>query len=1017
MNKEYDFKSIEKKWPSSAKAMEGRQDYDFKEIESKWQKQWAENKYGKSEDFSQKPKHYHLVEFPYPSGAGLHVGHCMGYGASDAYCRMKRMQGFNVMYPIGWDAFGLPTENYAIKTGRKPQVVTKENTDTFRQQMQDLGYSFDWDREVNTTDPDYYHWTQWIFLQFYTHAIVTTDEKSGYTSKLVKVADDDRETPRLAYQAEMPINWCPSCKTGLANEEVIDGKCERCGTETEKKMQKQWMLRITAYADRLIKDLETVDYLDKIKTQQVNWIGKSEGSTIKFKIATSPLASRNDTIDVYTTRADTLFGCTYVVLAPEHTLIQNIESRISNIEEVKEYIKETKKKSDLERTELIKDKTGVELKGIKAINPINGEEIPIFVADYVLASYGTGAVMAVPAHDQRDFEFATKYGIAIKQVIAPLYSTDTGPDAVKADKETVTRKMITAIVKHWDEDKIFCLNWEKFDWHSFILGGIDDGETGADAAKREVIEETGYQNIKSIKKIGFETHSNFFARHKDINRYSISDCFVVQLADEEHQTPAEEHTKNHKGEWIETKRVDNYITIQNNRYYWDIYSSGEEAFTDYGVLINSGEFDGQKSKNAMKKITEKLKVSDSGDFTTNFKLRDWVFSRQHYWGEPIPIVYCDKCGLQPLSENDLPLTLPEVEKYEPTNTCESPLSNIPNWVNTKCPKCDGSAKRETDTMPNWAGSSWYYLAYATCQSQKSKGKSKNDSNLFENNAEELKYWLPVDIYNGGMEHTTLHLLYSRFWHKFLYDLGAVPTLEPYAKRIAHGIILGPDGHKMSKSFGNVINPDDIACEFGADTLRAYIMFIGPYDQESAWSKAGVQGVYRFLKRIWANLGNIDKDTTDSKELLIKLNQSVVGVTEDLESFHLNTYIAKLMELNNLIEKNGNISEQSYQTFLCLLYPACPHIASELWESLGFESKIEDNKWPVADKRYLVADKVEIVVQINGKVREKILVNSDISDDDLKETALDNEKIKTFISDDTIVKVIVVPKKLVSIVVK
>ncbi|MFA6963670.1 MAG: leucine--tRNA ligase [Patescibacteria group bacterium] len=825
-------------------------EYNFKEIESKWQKKWEEENYGKSDDDSALPKHYHLVEFPYPSGAGLHVGHCMGYGASDAYCRMKRLQGFNVMYPIGWDAFGLPTENFAIKNKVKPQKATADNVAVFKSQMKSLGLSFDWSREVNTTDPDYYRWTQWIFLQFYKHAIID--------GKLVKVADDDFHTPRLAFQAEMPVNWCPSCKIVLANEEVVNGTCERCGTGSEKRKQKQWMLRITAYADRLIKDLDTVDYLDKIKTQQVNWIGRSEGANIIFDVKGFSNTVHDEEIEVFTTRADTLFGCTYVVLAPEHPLVKKLGHHIQNFEEVQDYIDKAKKKSDLERTELQKDKTGVKLYGVYAINPINGEQVDIYVADYVLSNYGTGAVMAVPAHDERDFEFAKKHEINIAQVI-----TD------KDDSVDIT----------------------------------------------------------------------------------------------------------------------------------------DAAFVHYGKLINSGEFDGLASEQGKKAITEKLKETRKGDFTINYKLRDWIFSRQHYWGEPIPIVHCESCGKVPVPEDQLPITLPEVEKYEPTDDGQSPLAAITDWVEMTCPKCGGKAKRETDTMPNWAGSSWYFLRYTD---------PKNDNELASES--KLKYWTPVDIYNGGMEHTTLHLLYSRFWHKFLFDLGAVPTAEPYAKRIAHGIILGPDGRKMSKSFGNVINPDEIVKQFGADTLRMYIAFIGPYDQESAWNMAGVQGVSRFLNRVWKNVEKID-DKDDDKELLIKLNQTIQGVSEDFESFRLNTSVAKLMEFNNLFEKIGHIRKDSYQKFLQILYPLAPHIASELWETAGLSDSIVNSAWPEADTKYLVADTIEIVIQVNGKVRDKLSVSSDISDDELKKSALNSPKIVEIIGDSEIAKVIVIAKKLVSVVTK
>jgi leucyl-tRNA synthetase len=834
-------------------------EYNFSEIESKWQKNWADTNYGIAEDFSEKPKSYNLVEFPYPSGSGLHVGHCMGYGASDAYCRMKRMQGFNVMFPIGWDAFGLPTENYAIKNKIKPQIITTSAINTFRTQMKALGYSFDWSREVNTTDPDYYKWTQWIFNQFYTH--------SYQNGKLVKVNNEDTTTPRMAYQAQMNVNWCPSCKIVLANEEVVNGACERCGTVAEKRNQKQWMLRITAYAERLIDDLVNIDYLETIKIQQTNWIGKSIGSNIKFELKAESVASRGifeknikqkAFIDVFTTRADTLFGCTYIVIAPESNYFSMIKDQVSNIKEIEDYISNVKNKTDIERTDTVKEKTGVKLEGIKAINPINNEEVDIYVADYVLASYGTGAVMAVPAHDERDFEFAQKYGINIKQVIT------------NADKN---------------------------------------------------------------------------------------------------------------------------INVENN------------AFTDYGVLINSSEFNNQTSEEAKKKITEKLKSIDAGDLTTNFKMRDWIFSRQHYWGEPIPIIHCDKCGVVPVPDDQLPVTLPDIENYEPTTTGESPLSKIDSWVNVECPICGGKAKRETDTMPNWAGSSWYFLRYTDPKNPNTIADMKN-----------LKYWTPVDLYNGGAEHITLHLLYSRFWHKFLFDLGAVPTTEPYQKRIVRGIILGPDGQKMSKSKGNVINPDDMIKKFGADTLRAYIMFIGPYDQSSAWSMSGIMGVYRFLKKLWANFDRV-QDITDSEEILVKLNQTINSITSDLESYHSNTIISALMEMNNLIDKTGSISKSSMKTLLQLLYPVCPHIASEMWETLGEKDNINLSIWPKVNEKYLVANEIDLAISINGKTRSVIKIKSNAAENEVIDLAKADEKIKVLIDGKNIVKTVYVTGRILNFVIE
>lgn len=1196
--------------------------YEFSKIEKKWQEIWEKNPdlYA-GVDNSSKPKHYQLVEFPYPSGTGLHIGHCMGYGASDVHSRMKRLQGYNVTFPIGWDAFGLPTENFAIKTGRKPQDVTKENTDYFRKQMKGLGYSFDWAREVNTSDPEYYRWTQWIFLQFYRHAV-----RDG---KLVEVADDDTTTPRLAFQSEMPINWCPSCKIGLANEEVINGKCERCGAETIKRMQKQWMLRITAYADRLISDLDTVDYLPKIKTQQVNWIGKSTGTNIKFplkseqstvllidglggdgksnwflwlkkeleklgvkvlnpnlpnnkkpdckevvaflnkvlkdvegdlsivthslgavaalnlisesKISVKKLImvgpadtevsllnrydkvfspetvvalkkyigdskidwdvinksvsekflyfSDNDPyipleiadqykklnarirkfedkghfneaagvsklpevlddliqyIEVFTTRADTLFGCTYLVLAPEHKEIRNLKHEIRNYKEVEKYIEQARKKSDLERTELQKDKTGVKLEGISAINPINGEEVEVYVADYVLASYGTGAVMAVPAHDDRDFEFAKKYNIPIKEVIIPRLTDKINPPL--EGKKEVFRRAIQAIVINPKDDKVLVLKWKKFPWTTFVTGGVEDGENIVEAAKREIIEETGYKNVKYLKTLGGPVESNFFASHKDVNRKAHFSALVFELENEEAIEIDEKEKEIHELCWATWDEVssDPNLTCCEYDIWFDRYNNPEHAFTDYGVLVNSGEFDGMTSAEAKTKITEKLKEYGGGDFTINFKLRDWVFSRQHYWGEPIPITYCAECAknyrkseklstkieangtislidgvehmIVPVSENELPITLPDVEKYEPSDDGRSPLSVVSDWVNVKCPKCGGDAKRETDTMPNWAGSSWYSLAYTLVESRKLKVESSRGG-IFEQNQDKLKYWMPVDLYNGGNEHTTLHLLYSRFWHKFLYDLGVVPTLEPYQKRIAHGIILGPDGQKMSKSKGNVISPEVVAKDYGADTVRAYIMFIGPYDQESAWSVAGVQGVYRFLTRVYQNISRVKDGHKDSKEFLVKLNQTIEGLTIDIENYHINTVVSKLMELNNAIEKEENVSIESYEKFLLMLFPVAPHLASELWEKSGHKDLIDYASWPKVDENYLQSDQFEMVVQINGKVRDKMMIEYDLDDEVVKEKALALKKVHDNVEGKTIVKVIVVKNKLVSIVIK
>jgi len=806
--------------------------YNPQEIEPKWQKYWQDNNFYRAEDFSERPKSYILIEFPYPSGEGLHVGHVRSYSALDAVAREKRMEGFNVLFPIGWDAFGLPSENYAIKTGVHPSISTKKNIENYKRQLKSLGLSFDWSREINTTDPKYYKWTQWIFLKLFERG--------------------------LAYQAEIPINWCSSCKIGLANEEVVSGSCERCGTPVEKKVLKQWMIKITKYADRLIDDLKGVDYPEKVKTQQINWIGKSFGTEIDFKIENS-----EETIRVFTTRADTLFGVTAVVVAPEHPLVEKLVTE-EHKEEVKKYIAEARKKSDFERESLEKEKTGV-FTGSYCINPASNEKVPIWLGDYVVATYGGGAVMVVPAHDYRDYDFAKEYGLEIREVIS---------------------------------------------------GG-------------------------------------------DISR---------------------------------------------------------DAFVDYGTLINSGEFNGLSSEKAIEKITGWLEKKGLGRKKIQYKLRDWVFSRQHYWGEPIPIIHCLKCGQVPVPEKDLPVELPYVEKYQPTGTGESPLAAISEWVNTKCPKCGGTAKRETDTMPNWAGSNWYYLAYAMLGSQNSKVKSQN----LEWNNKGIEYWMPVDWYNGGFEHTTLHLLYSRFIYKFLWDIGAVPKSigpEPYQRRTSHGIVLAEDGRKMSKSFGNIINPDNIIKEFGTDTLRLYEMFMGPFDQAIAWSAKGMKGCCRFLEKVWRLF--LESKTTEksSPEIIMALHKLNKKIDEDLEVAKFNTIVAALMEFINFCQENTEkTGKDALERILILLAPFAPHISEELWQKLGHKGSIFLEKWPQPEEKFLKEESVILIIQVNGKIRDKVEAKANISEKEAKAIAISREKIKNWISGKEIKKVIFVGGKLINIVV-
>ncbi|PWL41711.1 MAG: leucine--tRNA ligase [Clostridiales bacterium] len=799
--------------------------YDFKAIEHKWQKYWDDNKTFKAENDYTKPKYYPLVEFPYPSGQGLHVGHPRPYTALDIVARKRRLEGYNVLYTMGWDAFGLPTENYAIKNKIHPEIVTKQNVERFKGQLKSLGLSFDWNREINTTDPNYYKWTQWIFIKLF---------EAG-----------------LAYKSEMNVNWCTSCKVVLANEEVVGGVCERCGGEVIHKVKSQWMLKITEYAQRLLDDLQDVDYFDRIKATQVNWIGRSTGAEVDFG------TTAGDSLKVYTTRPDTLFGATYMVLAPEHPFIEKWADKLTNLDEVRAYQQEASRKSDFERTELNKEKTGVKLQGVMGINPVNGKEIPIFISDYVLVSYGTGAIMAVPAHDTRDYEFAKAFDLPIIEV---------------------------------------------------VQGG-------------------------------------------DVTKEAFTDC-------------------------------------------------------ETGIMVNSDFLNGLSVEEAKEKIKEWLQANGKGVPKVNYKLRDWVFARQRYWGEPIPIVHCDDCGYVPIPVSELPLKLPEVESYEPTDDGQSPLAKITDWVNTTCPKCGKPARRETDTMPQWAGSSWYFLRYCD---------PHNDDFLASKEA--LDYWMPVDWYNGGMEHTTLHLLYSRFWHKFLYDIGVVSCKEPYQKRTSHGMVLGEDGQKMSKSRGNVVNPDEVIAEYGADTMRLYEMFIGDFEKTAPWSNKSIKGCKRFLDRIWSLQENVIVGDSYRKEVETIFHQTIKKVSEDIETLKYNTAIAAMMALLNAIDKTGSINRAEYRDLLILLNPFAPHITEEIFELMGFNGPITSQKWVTYDEAKCRESTVEIAVQINGKIKAKINVAAEISSEDAIALAKADEKVSSELNGKTIVKEIYVKGKLVNIVAK
>ena len=806
--------------------------YDFTAIENKWQKYWDEHKTFHAENDYSKPKFYALVEFPYPSGQGLHIGHPRPYTAMDIVSRKRRLQGYNVLFPMGWDAFGLPTENFAIKNKIHPATVTKNNVARFKAQLKSLGLSFDWDREINTTDPDYFKWTQWIFLKLF---------KAG-----------------LAYKKEMNVNWCTSCKVVLANEEVVNGKCERCGGEVVHKVKSQWMLKITEYAQKLIDDLDSVDYFEKIKTAQKNWIGRSTGAEVDFT------TTAGDMLTIYTTRPDTLFGATYMVISPEHPIIEKWADKLQNMDAIREYQAAAARKSDFDRTEMNKDKTGVKLEGVRAINPVNGREIPIFISDYVLMTYGTGAIMAVPAHDTRDWEFAKVFNLPIIEV---------------------------------------------------VKGG------------------------------------------EDVQKEAFTDCAT-------------------------------------------------------GIMVNSEFLDGLSVEEAKVKIKEWLTANGKGREKVNYKLRDWVFSRQRYWGEPIPVVNCEKCGWVALPESELPLKLPDVDSYMPTDTGESPLSTLESFINTTCPCCGGPAKRETDTMPQWAGSSWYFLRYCD---------PHNDKELASKEA--LKYWMPVDWYNGGMEHTTLHLLYSRFWHKFLYDQGVVPCKEPYMKRTSHGMILGKDPErpgeftKMSKSKGNVVNPDDVVKEYGADTLRLYEMFVGDFEKAAPWQENGIKGCKRFLDRVWAMQEKVVPGDEYSDKLRASMHKTIKKVSEDIETLKFNTAIATMMGLLNEIDAAGSLTRADYRTLLILLNPFAPHITEELYQVMGYEGVLNEQKWVEYDEKLCVEDSVEIVVQVNGKVKARFNAPVDCAKEELESLAFDLPEIKALTDGKTVVKKIAVPNKLVNIVVK
>lgn len=949
--------------------------YDPKKIEGKWQKEWLTKKTFEIKNTSKNKKKMILVEFPFPSGAGLHMGHMRPFIAGDVTSKYFRLRGFNTMYPIGWDAFGLPAENFAINNKVHPKVSTAKNIANAKKQLLSWGTGYDWSREINTTDPEYYKWTQKLFLEFY---------KAG-----------------LAYEKFGEVNWCPKDKTGLANEEVIDGKCERCGTLVEKKNLRQWYLKITDYAEKLLEGLkELPEWPDSVKLQQENWIGKSEGEEIEFELRSLEAEKLRTSVKVFTTRADTLFGVTYVVLAPEHSLVSEILNsniQIRNKSEIEKYINECKGKTEIERTGDTKEKTGVKLLGVKAINPANGEEVPVWIADYVLASYGTGAVMAVPAHDERDFEFAKKYNLPIKEVIVPHFTDWTNPP--RSGKNIIRRKTIHAIIENAEGDKLIGIKWKKYNWQTFVIGGVEDGEDVVEGARREAVEETGYTHLEFVKILGDEIHSEYFAPHKDVNRYADVTGVVFRLKSESRNELSKEESDKHEILWIDKSKIRNFYKGAEVQILIDRYLGIEKPFLGYGELKNSNQFDGIRAEEAKDKIVKFV----GGKIVTKYKLRDWVFSRQRYWGEPIPLIHCPKCGTVTVPEKDLPVKLPEVKNYEPTGTGESPLAAIDKWVNVKCPKCRAKAKRETNTMPQWAGSSWYWLRYMDARNKKEVSSLKSQ-----------KYWAPVDLYFGGMEHTTLHLLYSRFWNLFLYDRKLVSVKEPYKKRVPHGIILGPDGEKMSKSRGNVVNPDEVIAIYGADTVRLYMMFLGPHGAQIAWNDKGIVGTRRFLDRVWAMKDFVSKE--ESNDVTVSLHKTIKKVGEDVESFSFNTAVSAMMIFVNTVYESKSITKKSYESFLILLSVFAPHMTEEIWKNLGNKKTIFTGKWPVFKEEYLKSDKVTVVVQVNGKVRAELSLDIDIDDDFAKKIALENPKIQELVKESEIKRVIVVKNRLINIVI-
>ena len=937
--------------------------YNFKEVEKKWQNIWEKNECFNAVNGSDKPHYYILVEFPYPSGSGLHVGHVRSYTAQDAMARMKRMQGYNVLYPMGYDSFGAPAEQYAIKTHQHPKNVVKQNVETFSKQMKSIGFSFDWSRAFSTSDPEYYKWTQWQFLQFY---------KMG-----------------MAYKADVPVNWCPTCKTVLSNEDAAGGVCERCGDTVVLKEKSQWMLKMSEYSEDLLKGLDDTNFADRVKLGQINWIGKSTGASIVFK-----LKEVDDTLEVYTTRPDTIFGTTYMVISPEHEYLEKYKDVIKNIKEINKYQNEARCKSELERTELNKEKTGVLIEGLTAINPVSEQEMPIFVSDYVLANYGTGAVMGVPAHDTRDYEFATKFNLPIIQVLEEVTGT---PHENETKKDS-----IVAVVYDKKNKKYLTLNWHDKGGRLFIGGTRKENEDAESCARREIEEETGYCDLELVSILPKINH-HYYAFNKD-KYYNIeSTGLYFELKSDKCNKTNRDEDETFDVEWVSEKEISEIKDELHAKTF--TYAMNPGAMVGDGTHINSDFINGLNKEDSIREIIEYMEKKKCGTKKTNYKMRDWIFSRQRFWGEPIPMIYCEKCGWVAMNEEDLPLVLPDVPNYEPTENGESPLAAIEEFVNCTCPKCGGKAKRETDTMPNWAGSSWYFLRFM--DSHNTKEFASMDA---------MKYWDKVDWYNGGMEHTARHLLYARFWVQMLYKLGLVPNKEMIWTRVSHGMILGSDNQKMSKSKGNVINPDDIINEYGADTLRLYEMFMGDYQMDAPWNVDSLKGCKRFIDRVIKLYDKVNDEEGYTSDVVVLQNQTIKKVEHDLCNLGFNTAVSTLMILANKYDELKSITKKDYQLLLQLLNPIAPHFTEEMNEKLGF-APLYETEWPKYDEAKTVDNVVTIAVQVNGKLRATLNVNKDTSKEELLNMAKQEENVVKFISDKEIIKEIVIPGRIVNIVVK